>query len=215
MWLASPALPVGGFSYSEGLEAAVDSSRVVDEAGAKVWLTDQLVLSLARSELPLLAAAWRAWQAADVERIAALNDWVLATRESAEFRQQTMQMGRSLADWLRQRAPDDPRVACLKELQPAPSWPIVFALAAANAPLRDSLLAFGFSWAENMVQAAVKSIPLGQSAGQRLLAALVRELPVQVQAAIDADEPQRQNFCPGLAIVSAQHEVQYSRLFRS
>lgn len=215
MWLASPALPVGGFSYSEGLEATIDSGLVTDEAGAQTWLLDQLALSLSRSELPLMAAAWRAWQTADLERITALNEWLLGTRESAEFRLQTLQMGRSLADWLRQRSPGDPRVAALRDLQPAAGWPLVFALAAADAPLRDSLLAFGFSWAENLVQAAVKAIPLGQSAGQRLLAALVRELPASVDAAIATDDDQRQAFCPMLAVLSAQHEVQYSRLFRS
>lgn len=217
IWLASPALPVGGFSYSEGLEAAIDAGRVRDEAQAGDWLRDQLALVLGRSELPLVAAAWRAWQhdGADLPRIAELNGWALATRESAEFRLQMTQMGRSLADWLRQRRPDDERVAALRALSPAPAWPIGFALAAAAAPLRDALLAFGFGWAENMTQAAVKAIPLGQSAGQRLLDALARDLPAHVQAAIALDDDGRQAFCPMLAVLSAQHEVQYSRLFRS
>lgn len=220
MWLASPALPVGGFSYSEGLETAVDEGRVPDEAGAARWLGDQLHLSLQRAELPLLASAIKAWQRGDAARIADLNDWSLQTRETREMRQQTEQMGRSLTDWLRQRHPDDARLPLLAALQPSPTWPVAFALAAAatGAPLRESLLAFGFGWAENQVQAAIKSVPLGQSAGQRLLGTLAQALPAAVDAAITAaaaGDGARQNFAPMLAIVSARHEAQYSRLFRS
>ena len=219
MWLASPALPVGGFSYSEGLEAAIDAGVAGDEEQLRSWLRDQLALTLTRSELPIVAAAHLAWHhAAQPARVTALNDWVLQTRETSEFRQQTLQMGRSLAEWLRQQHGDaDARVGMLRALTPAPSWPVSFALAAvlANAPLSQSLLAFGFSWAENMVQAAVKAVPLGQSAGQRLLRGLVEVLPAAVQQAAATDDDARQNFSPMLAIRSAQHETQYSRLFRS
>ena len=217
MQLASPALPVGGFSYSEGLEAAVEAGLVRDEAQAGDWLVDQLQLSLERADLPVLAQALPAWQAHDLARIAALNDWVQHTRESAELRQQTQQMGRSLAEWLKNRATPDARVAQLAALRPAPTWPVAFALAAAlsGAPLRDVLLAFGFGWAENMVQAAMRSVPLGQSAAQRMLARLIDALPDAVQRAAALGDDERQAFTPMLAILSAQHETQYSRLFRS
>jgi len=220
MWLASPALPVGGFSYSEGLETAVDASLVHDEASAGRWLTDQLHLTLERSDGPLLAAAMGAWSAHDLARITALNDWSRHSRESRELRGQTEQMGRSLTDWLRQRWPADPRVATLAALSPAPTWPVAHALAAvaAGAPPREALLAFGFGWAENMAQAAIKSVPLGQSAGQRLLAALAEALPAVADAALAraaAGDDARQNLSPMLAIQSARHEAQYARLFRS
>ena len=217
MQLASPALPVGGFSYSEGLEAAVEAGLVRDETQAGDWLLDQLHLSLARADLPVLAQALPAWQSGDLPRIRALNDWVQQTRESAEARQQTQQMGRSLAEWLKNRREPDPRVAQLAALPPAPTWPVAFALAAAHsgAPLRDVLLSFGFGWAENMVQAAMRSVPLGQSAAQRMLARLIEALPSVAQQAADLSDEQRQAFTPMLAILSAQHETQYSRLFRS
>jgi len=217
MQLASPALPVGGFSYSEGLEAAVEAGRVRDEAQAGSWLVDQLHLSLERTDLPVLAQALPAWRSGDLARIRELNDWVQLTRESAELRQQTQQMGRSLAEWLKNRATPDARVAQLAALRPAPTWPVAFALAAAQggAPLRDVLLAFGFGWAENMVQAAMRSVPLGQSAAQRMLARLIEALPAAVQRAAALGDDQRQAFTPMLAILSAQHETQYSRLFRS
>jgi len=217
MQLASPALPVGGFSYSEVLEAAVEAGRVRDEAQAGDWLVDQLHLSLERADLPVLAQALPAWKCADLTRIRELNDWVQHTRESAELRQQTQQMGRSLAEWLKNRATPDERVAQLAALRPAPTWPVAFALAAAQsgAPTRDVLLAFGFGWAENMVQAAMRSVPLGQSAAQRMLARLIDALPAAVQRAAALGDDQRQAFTPMLAILSAQHETQYSRLFRS
>jgi len=217
IWLASPALPVGGFSYSEGLEAAIDSGRVVNEASAAEWLAAQLQLTLARSELPLLAAACAAWRAHDVERITELNRWVGSTRESSEMRQQVEQMGRSMLEWLRQHDAAEPRLATLAALKPAPTWPLAFALAAtqSSAPVRESLLAFAFGWAENMVQAAIKAVPLGQAAGQRILARLARDIPAAVQAALQTGDAQRQAFAPMLAILSAQHETQYSRLFRS
>ena len=217
LWLASPALPVGGFSYSEGLEAAIEAGSVHDEASAQHWLLDQLHLSLGRSELPLLAQAIAAWAAHDGPRIAALNEWALATRETSELRRQCEQMGRSMRDWLRQRTPDDARLPTLARLAPAPAWPIAFALAAAqsSADARDALLAFGFGWAENMVQAALKAMSLGQSGGQRILGALSAALPAVVDAALALPDQDRQAFTPMLAILSAQHETQYSRLFRS
>jgi urease accessory protein len=217
MQLASPALPVGGFSYSEALEAAVDCRRVTDETQAADWLLQQLALGLERSDLPVLAQALPAWRADDLARVQALNDWVATTRESAELRQQTQQMGRSLAEWLKQREPGDARVPRLAALRPAPTWPVAFALAAAQtgAPLREALLSFGFGWAENMVQAAMRAVPLGQTAGQRILARLIEALPAAVQRAAALSDDGRQAFTPMLAILSAQHETQYSRLFRS
>ena len=217
MQLASPALPVGGFSYSEGLEAAVEAGLVRDEAQAGDWLLDQLHLGLARADLPLLAQALPAWQNGNLARIQELNDWMQHTRESAELRLQTQQMGRSLAQWLQNRQPPDARVNQLAALVPAPTWPVAFALAAAQtgAAPRDVLLAFGFGWAENMVQAAMRSVPLGQSAAQRMLARLIEAIPGAVQLAAELPDAQRQAFTPRLAILSAMHETQYSRLFRS
>ena len=218
IWLASPALPVGGFSYSEGLEAAADAGLVTDEAAVRRWLLDQQALSLARSDLPLVALAFKAWQRGDTARVDELNRWCLTTRESAELRAQSEQMGRSLLEWLKNSVDaGDARIATLAALAPAPTWPVAFALAAAftAAPAREALLAFGMSWAENMVQAAIKSVPLGQSAGQRVLRALVDELPAAVDAALRMGDGERQAFAPMFAILSSQHETQYSRLFRS
>ncbi|MCU0925483.1 MAG: urease accessory protein UreF [Hydrogenophaga sp.] len=193
LWLASPALPVGGFSYSEGLEAAVDAGLVHDEHSAAGWLTDQLHLGLARSDL--------------------------STRETQEFRLQTEQMGRSLLEWARSLGPLGGGVLeqlTASRLQP-PTYPVAMACAAAasGASLGNCLQSFAFGWAENMVQAAIKSVPLGQSAGQRMLARLVGEIPAAAEHALSLGDDERQAFMPMLAILSARHETQYSRLFRS
>ena len=231
IWLASPALPVGGFSYSDGLEAAVEAGHVVTENDAGRWLVDQLHLTLARAELPVMLGALTTWRLDDLPAVVKLNDWVHRTRESAESRRQTEQMGRSLADWLKNSGSaegtvppgvHDPRVAALAALAPAPTWPVAFALAATRTGAKpgDAGLAFAFGWAENMVQAAMRSVPLGQSAAQRLLGRLAAEIPGVVEqalalAAAPGAARLRQAHSPMLAVLSARHETQYSRLFRS
>ncbi|SFE09303.1 urease accessory protein UreF [Paracidovorax konjaci] len=221
IWLASPALPVGGFSYSEGLEIAVERAGVTTEAAAAEWLQEQLHLTQARGDMAAVHQALAAWRAGDAQRVRALNDWVRHTRETSELRLQTEQMGRSLADWLRnqyQHAGDAEALADVARLAALPpTYPVAFALAAARTEARseDVLLAYAFGWAENMVQAALKAVPLGQSAGQRILAQLASALPRAVAHAIQLPDADRQAFSPMLAVLSAQHETQYSRLFRS
>jgi urease accessory protein len=227
IWLASPALPVGGFSYSEGLEAAVESGLVRDEVTAGDWLVDQLQLSLARGDLAVLCAAVQACRDGDAARIAALDAWVRATRETSEMRQQTEQMGRSLREWERSLDPALSRIAGVAaRTQPtggtqptadSRTYPVAFAEAAAarGGTVRQIALTFAFGWSENMMQSAIKAVPLGQGAGQRILARLAQQIPAAVDHALALDDDSRQAFAPMLAILSAQHETQYSRLFRS
>ncbi|HZN47798.1 MAG TPA: urease accessory UreF family protein, partial [Ramlibacter sp.] len=199
IWLASPALPVGGFSYSEGLEAAVEARLVHDEASAGDWLVEQLHASLARADLAVVASAVDAARGEDAARLAQLDQWVRQTRETSELRQQTEQMGRSLGEWARSvswgdaksvgwgdaRNPSDARErwgspAGSPPAYESPTYPVAFAIAAGStaASPRQITLTFAFSWAENMMQAAIKSVPLGQSAGQRILARLAHEIPL-------------------------------------
>jgi urease accessory protein len=193
-------------------------ARVAGEDQAGDWLVAQLEVAIARAELPAVAQCCLAWQHRDERRITAINDWLHWTRETAELRAQSEQMGRSLLEWLRHGAnAADARVAQLAALLPAPMWPTAFALAAmlAGAEPRDTMLAFAWSWAENAAQAAMKAVPLGQAAAQRLLGRLADRIPATVEAAIAMSDDDRQAHAPMLAITSAQHEMQYSRLFRS
>jgi len=216
IWLASPALPVGGFSYSEGLEAGVERAGVATESIASDWLSDQLHMSQARGDLAVIARAIPAWRNGEPGKVKALNDWVLQTRETSEFRLQAEQMGRSLLDWLRNHdSICDAHIDACAQLPP--TYPVAFALAASplDAGVPDCLTAYAFGWAENMVQAALKSVPLGQRAGQRILARLAAEIPAAISTAMALEDHERQAFSPMLAILSSQHETQYSRLFRS
>ena len=195
--LASPTLPIGAYSYSQGLEAAVEAGIVADAASAERWIADVLELSVARMELAVLRSQLE-------EPSQALNDFFLASRESAELRAETLQMGHSLQKLLAELGVDVP----INE----PALPTAFACAARAWSIteRDALVAYLWSWLENQVMAALKAVPLGQTAGQKILL----ELGGRLEALV-AKEAQWSNFAPGLAYLSARHETQYSRLFRS
>jgi urease accessory protein len=220
MWLASPALPIGGFSYSEGIEAGVDAACIATFREANDWLIDQLHLTLARADLAVVAKAIPVWRRDDLDRINDLNNWVLQTRETSELRLQTEQMGRSMLDWLRKQPSFHVNFHVDKnehDFSKSPTYPLVFALAASStqASVRDCLMSFAFGWAENMTQAAIRAVPLGQTDGQRILANLAEHIPAAVDTAMRLQDSERQAFSPMLAILSSQHETQYSRLFRS
>lgn len=215
--LASPALPVGAFSYSQGLEWAVESGQVGCETAAGAWIGDALHLALARCEGPALVALLRAWKAADCTAIRRLNAEFIATRETAELRAETLQMGYSLARLLRDlpEMPDTLREAFapLREI----AFPTAWAAAAAHWQIseEEAISAYLWAWLENQVMAAVKLVPLGQTAGQRLLAALSPDLPALAAEAIRRAEGPWENFTPGMSLASCCHETQYTRLFRS
>ena len=217
--LASPALPVGAYTYSQGLEWAVESGAVRDEAGAVRWIGDLLDWNLARFEAPLLAELMRAWDAGDDTQVAALNADFLASRETAELRAETVQMGYSLVrlladlDAFASLPGWRTRLLALDE----PSFPTAWAAAAAAwaIPTDMALPAYLWAWLENQVMAAVKAVPLGQSAGQRLLAMLGARIPALAAEAACLPADQWSNFTPGLALASSRHETQYTRLFRS
>ena len=217
--LASPALPVGAYTYSQGLEWAVESGRIGDEASAGQWITDLLQHGIGRFEAPLLASLMAAWAKADAAEIARLNADFLASRESAELRAETVQMGFSLNRLLkdlRDPALDNVQasLAQMSEIAFPTAWSGI-AAAWRIAPAAATA-AYLWSWAENQVMAALKAVPLGQAAGQRLLAELGRQMiPAVAEAAVHLLEAEWSNFTPAFAISSARHETQYSRLFRS
>jgi urease accessory protein len=212
--LASPALPVGAYTYSQGLEWAIEAGTVKDEATALVWIGDQLEWNLGRYEAPLLARM----MAADDAALAELDAQYLASRETAELRAETLQMGHSL-----KRLIDDlkEQIAVFPQGFPSVTPRLTFAtvwssLAAKwNIAPADALTAWLWSWAENQTMAALKAVPLGQAAGQRILLEIGGRIPAVVERALQLDEDSTSNFAPGFAIACARHETQYSRLFRS
>ncbi len=216
--LASPTLPFGAYTYSQGLECAVESGTVRDEAGAGAWIGDLLAHGIGRYEAPLVATLMRAWAAGDSHEIRRLDGEFLASRESAELRAETAQMGFSLRRLLRDLRDDSlAGVAAAIADWPEVAFPTVWAgIAAAWGIEREpAVAAYLWAWAENQAMAALKTVPLGQASGQRLLAALGGRLPAIAAAALELPESAWSNFTPGFAIACARHETQYSRLFRS
>jgi urease accessory protein len=215
--LASPTLPIGAYSYSQGLEWVVDSGAVHDAASAGAWIGDLLDLVVAPGEAAL---AWRllvAAAAGDDAAFARWNAWFRASRETAELLAETLQMGGSLAklaaDLELLDAPARARCAAAAPI----TLPAAFALAARGfgVPPAAALAGYLWSWLENQVLAALKAVPLGQVAGQRLLATLGARIPAAVATARAVADDGIAAFAPGLALASCRHETQYTRLFRS
>jgi urease accessory protein len=215
--LASPALPVGGYSYSQGLESAVEAGTVRDAASARTWIGDSLALSMALSEAPVWCRLYCAWQQLDGNAVGYWNDFFLASRESCELRAETVQMGFSLAKLLTDAEfVDSARLEVLHALEEQ-SFPTSFACAAAAMHIEKpaGLAAYSWAWLENQVMAAIKLVPLGQLSGQRILHELAASIPNVVSRAASMHDDDICNFAPGLAIASSRHETQYARLFRS
>jgi urease accessory protein len=215
MQLVSPTLPVGAFAYSQGLEHAVHLGWVHDAKSAYTWIDGIADQALVHLDLPVFYRLYDAWQCDDGESISRWNELLIAGRESSELQDEDHHMGVALArllssmeileanDWTR---PDG-----------ATSWVTMFALAAQRWGIakREAALGFCWSWAENQVVAAVKLVPLGQTDGQRVLWKIGESIDRWVDLAAERKTEAIGAFLPGLAVSSALHETQYSRLFRS
>ena len=215
--LASPTLPVGAYSYSQGLESAVEAGLVCDMASAGRWIGDVLACTVARLEAPVWWRLHAAWSAGELERVAHWNDIFRSTRESAELRAETLQMGFSLQQlFLEIGEFGQQSLAQLRGIADI-TFPAAFVFAVVHwgIPARSALIAYLWAWLENQVMAALKSVPLGQTDGQRLLLLLAALLPGIADGARTLGDDDFCNYAPGFAILCSQHETQYSRLFRS
>lgn len=218
--LSSPALPIGGFSYSQGLEAAVELQLVRNEDDALSWIADVLDAVMAPCEAPIWCLLFDAWGAAASADLAYWNQWFRASRETREVRQETEQMGWSLHRLTRDLGwGSEASRQMLEGIRPI-TLPLVHSHLCClwRLPAEAGLTAYLYTWVENQVAAAIKSVPLGQVAGQRILIRLRAHLPAVVAAALArsrAQPPALATFAPHYAIVSSRHETQFSRLFRS
>jgi len=212
--LASPLLPVGAYSYSQGLEWAVEEQAIRDEQTALQWIADALRFNIGTLEAPIWQRLYQAWDEGDFDAAREWNARFVAIRETAELRAETVQMGSALKLVL--DATGELNTAALAAID-TPAFPTAFSFAAHGfgIPLREGLTGYLWAWGENQVSSAMKLVPLGQSAGQRVLAKLVTLLPAVADAALQTGEEGLSNFSPALAIASSRHESQYTRLFRS
>jgi urease accessory protein len=215
--LSSPSLPIGAYSYSQGLEAALENRLVTNEASARAWIVDALHHVVARFEAPILWRLLQAFARRDAMAVAEWTERFIAARETAEFRAETIQMGYSLAKLVTDLKLGDEGLLHLLQAQdeiPLPTA-LAYAAVALEVPHDAALLGMLFSWAENQVLVCVKSVPLGQVSGQRLLLSLGPELEAAAHLAQVLNDDQLSNWSPGLSLLSMQHETQYSRLYRS
>ena len=216
--LVSPALPIGAFAFSQGLESAFELGWVNDEASLGDWLEGVLEDGLTRCELPVLARLHAAWSEGDGAAIAAWDAWLAANRETAELAAEDARLGAALARLLGSLAllpadlpGDEPA------LPEGAGYVTLFAWAARvrGVPLRPALLGFAWAWLENQLAVACKALPLGHTAAQRLVERLRPALVAAVDEALALPDDALGPALPGLALASALHETQYSRLFRS
>lgn len=212
--LASPALPIGAFAYSQGLEAAVTAGFVHDEASAGRWIEGLLEGPLAHQDLPIFARLHAAHAAGDHRAADRWNAFLLATRATTELHMEDRHLGAALG-----------RVLTTLEIPPSagfvpmgpPTLAAEFARGAAafGVDIRTATETFAFTWAEAQASAAVRLVPLGQSAGVRIVARAAAAIPAAVVIALEIGDDDLGGAAPGLALLSAAHETQYSRLFRS
>jgi urease accessory protein len=212
--LISPSLPVGGFTYSQGLEWAVEARWVHDKNTLEEWLNGLLKQSVATLELPILLRLQQAFELDDELKIARWLSYLIASRETSELRKEERQRGAALAVLL-----PNLQVPMDASLKP---WVVSsqlagMALAAVHwqIPAQQLLAGYAWSWLENSVTAGVKLIPLGQTHGQQILMRLAQDIPAAVASASELQDDDIGSCTPAQAIASSNHESQYTRLFRS
>ena len=214
--LASPSLPIGAYTYSQGLESAIEAGMVRDEHSARACITNALEV-VAGFEAPV---TWRLLQAFSTRDAVSVTVWTerfIAARDTAEFRAETIQMGYSLRKLIVDLEIADASLLEILASQPEVPLPTAFACAAEAlaVPHEAALCGMIFSMTENQVLACVKSVPLGQVAGQRLLLSLHPAIQEAARHAQQLADDELSNWAPGLSLLSMQHEVQYSRIYRS
>lgn len=215
--LASPQLPIGGYSYSQGLEMAVENGTVGDADSARRWIADQLLLNLSRFEAPLLLAHCAAASEQDWGQLLQLCEEHRASRETRELQLESRQMGYSLKQLLNGLPELDAAARTFLAQVGEPHLALGWALAArawAIGP-QDALAAWLWSWLENQLAVLMKTLPLGQQAAQRLTSELLPLLEQAQRHAADLDPQHYGSAAFGVSLASMAHERQYSRLFRS
>lgn len=212
--LASPSLPVGMYSYSQGMERAVEDGWIWDEAGAGEWIGGLLDHGMTRLDLPVLLRLYDGWTAQSAEKVERWSRLLTAYRETAELRAEDRQTGQALARLLESLEIEAAR-AWVRH--PSATFATGFSLAAVawGVPRFETAVGYLWSWLENQVLCAVKLVPLGQVAGQRLLRDLAARIPERVDEAWTIQDDDIGGGAFGLALASSRHEMQYSRLFRS
>ena len=212
--LVSPALPIGAYAYSQGLEQAVEIGWVHDEESCEEWIEGCCRYGLARLDAPVLVRLLEAWRANDIESVVYWSMCLHASRETDELQREDQQLGTALARLLGDMGIEEAR---LWTSRPYVTWATLFSLAATrwHIGVDEAVGGYLWSWCESQVAAGIKLVPLGQTAGQRIVWSLGEMIPELSESAQSIEDDEIGAFLPGLAKASSLHETQYCRLFRS
>lgn len=213
--LMSPSLPIGGFTYSQGMEWAVEAKWIEDVKALVSWLVIIVEQSMATLELPILRRYYQAIEVYDFKSITTWSEYLYACRETKELRAEEQQRGRALFTLLAQLNVPTHGIEHINALNQNQLLGFVLAAHHWNIPCIPLSQGYLWSWAENMVMAGVKLVPLGQTAGQQALIQLVEHFPSAIERSAHISDPNIGSYMPALSLASSRHETQYTRLFRS
>lgn len=213
----SPAFPVGAFAYSHGLELAAERGWVRDRAGLEAWLEDLLVHGGPANDLILLQASAAAAPGRHLSDLAELNELACALQPSAERRLETIQQGNAFIQLMGAAWPFLGLDAITSHLAPDVAYPVAVGIAAAGhgIAIDQALHAYAMAFVSNMTSAAVRLSVVGQTDGQRVIAALIPSAQSAADRAMAATLDDLGGSAFRADIASAAHETQYTRLFRS
>jgi len=213
--ITNTALPVGAYSYSEGLESLVEAKVIYDQTTLKHWLEQELRYGAIRIEAAIMLRGYRATEIGDLEALDYWNNWAKAARETTELREQSWQMGQALRRLWENLEPQLNKE--FNSLSQGASFAIGFSIIAAHWKIDPSAAILGYlhSWATNLISASIRLIPLGQTTGQQLLSKLHSPIIETSSQILTLTDDNLSSCGWGLALASMAHEIQYSRLFRN
>ena len=214
MNLMSPTLPIGGFTYSQGIEKAIESNWITDFESAKKWLESQLLINLKFTDLPILMRLYKSVDSKNYKRVTYWSNFLLACRETMELRDEENNRGRSLAKLIESLEKDQAK-EWSEILKTKHLLGYAFLSNVWNIPIKKLLLGYSWSWLENQVAATVKIIPLGQTDGQKLLNEIIKKIPNVVEEVEIINDNEIGISQPAFVIASCLHETQYTRIYRS
>lgn len=214
MRITSSSLPIGAYAYSQGLEFACDQEWISDEGSTQDWIAGLMRNTQTYLDVPVLVRLYGAWQSKSMQQVEYWSKYLLASRESKELRDEDHYLGKALSKLLL-----DLEVSFAQEIADTHyvTYATAFSLAAYTWQIEkfDCCSGYLWAWSENQVNAAIKLIPLGQTAGQRILSSLINTIPSLLEIGMNLENDDIGSTAIGLGIASANHETQYTRLFRS
>ena len=212
--ISSPALPIGAFAYSQGLEYTLEAGWCKNADDVEMWIKSVMTKGLGGIDLPILKRLHQAWAKNDVQALQYWNAMLLAFRETKELYLEDIQVGDAFKQWHKTQSAEH-----LEKLEFIDN-PTVASMYGLNGVIKgltieECLIGFVWAWLENQITAASKAMPMGQTDGQNIIRHLIPEIEAVIESAMTLSDDDIGSGLVGLSMSSALHEHQYSRLFRS